>query len=390
MTYKILQGDVLDRLAEFPGGSFHGCLTDPPYALGEKRNMRRATPRESSRGKAAGFMGMEWDSDIPAVEVWAELLRVLKPGAMLLSFGGTRTYHRLMCNIEDAGFEIRDCMMWLFGSGWPKSRNIAKAIQEETGESAKAWSGYGTTLKPAWEPIIVAMKPTDGTFANNALKHEVAGLNVDGSRVPVSDAAYAKNCSGDRGHAQDRQRRSGFQMTCGSASDVGRWPANLILDEETAEMLDRQSGTLTSGANPTVRHSDKTRNVYGAFEGHKCKPVRGVDSGGASRFFYCAKASASERTLADGTQIDHPTMKPLELTTYLARLIIPPPGGRLVVPFSGVASEMIGAIRAGWGEVLGIELSPEYCEMAERRIRDQAPLFHAAYVAERGRTCEQP
>jgi site-specific DNA-methyltransferase (adenine-specific) len=335
---------------------------------------------------------------------------VLVPGAYLLAFGGSRTHHRLMCAIEDAGFEVCDCMMWLYGQGFPKSLDIQKAMDTQDGvegeilnsreehnfcrpegggderlmtsagsretrtihkrapgspESAR-WNGYGTALKPAWEPIIVAMKPTTGTFVDNARKWGVAGINIEAGRIPVDDEDYARNCSGDRGRDQNRTRRMEFGMTAGSASDGGRWPANVILDEEAGALLDEQSGVLTSGANPSKRNSDKTRAIFGRFAGQRtCDPARGADTGGASRFFYCAKANRKER---EGNE--HPTVKPIGLAEYLARLILPPAGRtrRLLTPYSGSGSEMIGALRAGWDESVGIENDPKWCDVARQRI----------------------
>jgi hypothetical protein len=248
-------------------------------------------------------------------------------------------------------------------------------------ESAQRFSGYGTALKPAWEPIIVAMKPCDGTFAENALKWGVAGLNIDGGRIPVEDADYARNCSGDRGYADNRTRGAGFAMGGGSANDSGRWPANVILDEESAAMLDEQTGELTSGANPTRRGSDKFRGVYSAFAGQRgCIAHRGKDTGGASRFFYCAKPSRRER----GEYNTHPTVKPVTLTEYLAKLLLPPEREtprRIVVPFSGSGSEIIGALNAGWDEAVGIEREQKWSDIATRRIQEQMPALFAEACA---------
>lgn len=246
-------------------------------------------------------MGMAWDAVIPGPEVWAEMLRVLKPGAPMLVFGGTRTFHRLVCAIEDAGFLVADTICWLHGQGFPKGKS---------------------QLKPAWEPITVAWK-----------KGTRQPLAIDASRV--------------------------------ESRGLGRWPANVILDSEVVGSLDLQSGMLTSGNNPAKRSADKHRNVYKGWAGAQCLVHRGTDSGGASRFFYCAKASRKER----GEGNTHPTVKPLKLCEYLARLILPPdPKAKLLVPFSGSGSEMIGARRAGWKHVTGIEREPEYVAIAERRM----------------------
>jgi DNA modification methylase len=357
--------------------SFHGCLSDPPYGL--------------------SFMGKQWDKGVPSAETWAEVLRVLKPGSFLLAFGGTRTYHRLTCAIEDAGFEIRDCLMWLYGSGFPKSHDVSKAIDKAAGEKrpriahprtgqtnaygsfsgsmeicepatpdALRFSGYGTALKPAWEPIIVAMKPCEGTFAQNAVTHGVAGLNIEAGRIAGVDTTTIHNSSssymtGRIGQKQPTQE----QYTTGST--LGRWPANVLMDENAAAMLDEQSGeskSRASGYDWTESRNDNptriTRNIKSG--------VHFGDSGGASRFFYVAKASRKER----GEGNTHPTVKPIKLAEYLARLILPPDNGRLLIPFSGSGSEMLGAKRAGWRSITGIELNPEYTQIAEKRLAQAA------------------
>jgi site-specific DNA-methyltransferase (adenine-specific) len=284
-------------------------------------------------------MGMKWDRDVPPVETWIHIARALKPGSPLLAFGGTRTHHRLMCSIEDAGFILADTICWLYGQGFPKGR---------------------TRLKPAWEPIILAFTPGKQR------------LNIEAARIPASDSSYARNCSGDRGHAANRNRQSDYSLGCGSASDAGRWPSNLILDEQSARALDSQSGILTSGANPARRKADKFRQVYAGFRGHSCFPQRGVDRGGASRFFYCAKASQRER----GNGNTHPTVKPLKLLEYLAGLILLPGERRLLVPFSGSGSEVIAARRAGWAEVIGIEKERSYVAISRRRLKAELTTAH--------------
>ncbi len=424
MKYNIVNQDAFEAMAGMPDASFDACFCDPPYGI--------------------GFMGKGWDHGVPPEVVWAELLRVLKPGAFLIAFGGTRTYHRLTCAIEDAGFEIRDCLMWLYGTGFPKSHNVSKALDKAGGISperqaktlkrrregdgvsreklaeivgctessirdweegrarrrgaplefmvpseayrkkladylgyssdertqagltadrrgdescyglghsgnltggpttplAKQFDGYGTALKPAWEPCILAMKPLNGTFANNATTHGVAGLNIDGCRVPTEEQA------------------------------LGRWPANVIHDgcEE-----------VTGDSFPASR------------------------TGSPSRFFYCAKASKAEKnagceslpvkqTKGDGgmnntpddvcgkygsvkaaASNSHPTVKPLALCKYLATLILPPAtrARKIIVPFSGSGSEMLGAAEAGWEDITGIESDTEsgYITIAEARLK---------------------
>jgi len=262
---------------------------------------------------------------------------------MLLAFGGTRTFHRLICAIEEAGFEIRDCLMWLYGSGFPKSLDISKALgkaagaaREVLGELVQRWDGWGSSLKPAWEPIILAMKPLDGTFAENAQRHGVAGLNVDGSRIGNGDAK-------------------------------GRWPANLLLDEGAGRMLDAQSGITTSGAMKHCVGPYPGKNATGFLRGHSGPHNQHGDSGGASRFYYCAKASERDRTCEGRVQNNHPTVKPRSLMEYLCRLITPPGGGLILDPFMGSGSTGIGALLTGNGFV-GIELEPESFETARQRI----------------------
>lgn len=351
-SFNVIQGNALQTLRTLDSNSFDAAFCDPPYGL--------------------EFMGAEWDRGVPGAIVWAELRRVLVPGAVLLAFGGSRTHHRLLSAIEDAGFELLDVIMWLYGQGMPKSLDISKALAAAGGDSAR-WKGFGTALKPAWEPIAVAVKPPAGSYVENVAAWDVAGLNIDASRVEVFDAEYARNCSGDRGHSENRTRRmEGFAQTAGSASDLGRWPANVILDPAAAAALDQQTGVLRSGANPERRNSDKFRNAYGTFVGQtECTPARGADAGGGSRFFYCAKASPSER--GDN---DHPTVKPLELTEYLARLILPPAGRhrRLITPFCGSGSEMVGALRAGWDETVGIEHEAKWVQIARARLARELGL----------------
>jgi DNA modification methylase len=564
--YSIIQGDVLEVTKGFDDNTFDGMLCDPPYGL--------------------SFMGKEWDHGVPSAEVWQEILRTLKPGAFAMVFGGTRTWHRLAVALEDAGFEMRDTLMWLYGSGFPKGYRIDNAVRQLLGEDAVCqcgdnrhntvhtshkhkkdvrkhkgglldgdasllgdvqhssnksldsqvdyqqdcdlcgesvhpslgggqafsqrqecaqgyshfsapsdagvpeqgynpsqvqhndrlsnqdysspdsegidtlkrtrgsnkpvdicespdrkrdnnqdvsysdyisglprcqvcgkpivdiWKGYNVALKPAWEPVLLVRKPLDGTNAQNALKHGCGGLNIDGGRISTKDKWHKRPTPLKPGAIGYLRKDS--PLLGRDTHPKGRWPANLILDEESAAMLDEMSGELSSHGGGTTR----TRGI--AFspvnkQRRKPYPVPKGDSGGASRFFYCAKASSKERnaglegfeeqTTDDGRKksIDnayqrgetlrrnnHPTVKPLALCKYLAILLLPPArlpsengGGRkLLVPFAGSGSEMIGAIQAGWDDITGIEIDPEYCKIAEARIehwikqeRLKAPLF---------------
>ena len=482
--YKITHANIKEWAANYDGPLFDAILCDPPYEL--------------------GFMGKSWDSSGIAFDkdMWADLFKLVKPGGHLLAFSGSRTYHRMAVAIEDAGFEIRDMIEWVYGSGFPKSLNIGKAVDKTNGQAVdwfgkwlREWrkenninqkevaklfpsktggltgcvanwelglnmptneqfnlicktfnlpfeslqeaerefvgkhstdmgglggerlgekggditkgnspyEGYGTALKPAHEPICLARKPIEGTVANNVLKHGTGGLNIDGTRV--QSASNDPNHRGTRGFG----RSSGGHKTSyiGGEKEVqlkeyeqhsGRFPANLIHDgSDEVEAVFPQ--TKNGGGNSTSKRETWLRQ--------ETEPTQYAgDKGSASRFFYTAKASKSERNagldelpdmlLAHSNQakaelkrgntdfareVDtssfnsvkmlknhHPTVKPLSLTKYLANLIKPPTGGRLLVPFSGSGSEMIGALQAGWEYVEGVELTEEYIPIAEARL----------------------
>ena len=384
-----LHNDDVNRvLSEFQPSLYDGAFLDGPYGL--------------------RFMEKAWDSVLPPTEVFRQLLRTCKPGAFLLAFGGPRTFHRLTCNIEDAGWEIRDVISWLYSQGFPKGLNFSKAIDKKFGvegvaqelahspnrgrradhrygfrngefevkspesEQAQIWQGYSSALKPAWEPIILAQAPLTGGFAANALEYGCGGLNIDGCRIGKEggtqrshQAEYPLQPNG----GEDRQHwaRIGHEVI---GLSKGRWPANVILDEKAALELDRQSGTSQSRR---TRNSQAKSNVG---NGITLRPFRGrsdafsgyEDEGGASRFFYVAKANGKERA---GN--DHPTLKPLGLCEHLARLILPPAREtprKLLVPYCGSGSEMIGALKAGWDQVVGIEREQRYVEIAEKRLNE--------------------
>lgn len=345
-------GDCLEVLRTLPDCSVDAVVTDPPYGL--------------------AFMGKQWDYDVPSVEVWAECLRVLKPGGHLLAFAGTRTQHRMAVRIEDAGFEIRDMIAWVYGSGFPKSRNL-------DGE----WAGWGTALKPALEPITVARKPLVGTVAANVLRHGTGALNVDGCRVEASDEytenAVTQGVNTARTSYDPRQVRRTFEP-----SQAGRWPANLIHDvsDEVVGLFPQSEGmkrgTLRRGA--TTGLAMGAHGIYGEMQPMEVQAGYG-DSGSAARFFYCAKASKADR--GDGNT--HPTVKPTELMRYLCRLVTPP-GGVVLDPFMGSGSTGKAAVLEGF-DFIGIERDPAYHAVAEQRInqpiRHQPSLFnpsdHAAF-----------
>lgn len=336
----IHHGDALERIRDMPSSKYHGTLCDPPYGI--------------------SFMGHAWDHGVPSAKLWAEVLRVLKPGAHLLAFGGTRKWHRLACNIEDAGFEIRDTLMWVYGSGFPKSKNLE--------------GGLGTALKPGWEPIILARRPLAGTVEQNVREHGVGAIAIDASRIGGSGGTRRSGQSAYPVDADGKEDRSGSWARTGHtvvSLDVGRWPANVILDEEAGALLDAQSGVLSTNSGVIRRH-----HAAMGYQGGAAGSSRKVkaDSGGASRFFYCAKASRRERDAGceelGGNK--HPTVKPIALTTYLARLILPPiDGARMLTPFCGSGSEMLGALAAGWAHVDGIDSWDEACRTARARIANR-------------------
>ena len=463
---EIYLGKCEEVLKDLPSNSIDTIITDPPYGLGFMgKEWDTFSPESLSNGveKRKSHIG---DREIkrPANEagrydrssqanrqfqefmtsVFAEALRVAKPGAILMAFGGTRTYHRLTCAIEDAGWQIRDCIMWLFGSGFPKSHNIALSIDKKQGLSdrghriatasrhhpdgtfepngeaipaykartaiARAWEGYGTGLKPAWEPIAVAMKPLDGTNADNALEHGVAGFWVDGARIPGTTSIERELDEPSNRNGQSSSFAMKPDPRGGDA--LGRWPANLILDEESARLLDEQTGELASGQ-PMGIKSGGQGNAFGEYAGGI--PVTGFgDSGGASRFFYCAKTSSEERNSgledmdeknvhspsADNRVWDipgshstprknnHPTVKPLSLMRYLCRLTRPPKGGVVLDLFSGSGTTLIAADLED-RKSIGIEMTPEYVEIIKKRVaywhkqKKQAPdIFDAEEIAE--------
>jgi site-specific DNA-methyltransferase (adenine-specific) len=423
MTYQILHGNNLDILPTLADNSIDSIVTDPPYEL--------------------GFMGKKWDSSGIAysVKLWQQCLRVLKPGGHLLSFGGTRTYHRVAVAIEDAGFELRDSIAWLYGSGFPKSLDVSKAIDKNEGHwrgkagetltdnlamaapnyertpkgepitpEAQTWQGWGTALKPAFEPVIVARKPIEGTVANNVLKWGTGGLNIDGSRIGTEERT--NNFAG-RSVALTQERSDAAAGIFagngdGSTTVQGRWPANLILDPYTAELLDEQSGTTKAKPEKVGPQGGNGNFGSGGYDTTRIGRWPEDLGGGASRFFYVAKASKRDRnegleelletTAADmvdrepdsagmnspragagrtsGAKNFHPTVKPTSLMEYLVKLVTPP-NGTVLDPFTGSGSTGKAAILQGF-DFIGIEMTEEYLPIIEGRLK------HAeAKVAER-------
>jgi site-specific DNA-methyltransferase (adenine-specific) len=410
--------------------SIDAVVTDPPYDL--------------------GFMGKDWDKMSVAThpDFWALVLRVLKPGGHCLVFGGTRTFHRVAVALEDAGFEIRDTMMWMYGQGFPKSMNVAQAIEKAGGsqEDVQRWDGWGTALKPAWEPIIMARKPFAGTVVQNVLANGVGGLNIDDSRIPYSGDADQLSATPQgrvtskvgalAGGIQNDRNRNEFDRP----ELIGRFPANVVyshhddcvmvrfkrvkgsntrpehvgagrdgnhtkgiygakeskvtishvdqdgmevvdhwecVDECPAKILDEQSGVTKSTGGRTANITPS--GVYGGGSGigssatKTADEVRGDpgfgDIGGASRFFYQAKAAKKERPVyidADGNKIAHPTVKPLDLVRYLVKMVTPP-GGTVLDPFIGSGTTSEAAIIDGFNWV-GVEMTKEYIPLIEQRV----------------------
>ena len=393
-NYKIHIGDCSEKLPALTKESYSGCLCDPPYGI--------------------NFAGAEWDSGVPSKLIWKKVFDLLLPGSHLIAYGGTRTYHRLACNIEDAGFQIRDnilvvkspsekinkllsslneqqaedlisifgesgLMAWIYGTGMPKSTNISKLMDRVNGASRKVvgtykppgmtkewglkkasdkrtvnifassrnnlditmpgspegiiWDGYGTSLKPVWEPIIVAMKPLEGNYIENARSYGVAGLNIDASRIELMD--------GETPHENEYIR-----------GKSGRWPTNIILSH------DENCGEECVPWCPVPSFKNALGNKK---------------RDGITRFVYCQKPEKRERNegLDEGEVNEHPTLKPIGINKVLANLILPPETGkerRLLVPFCGSGSEMIGALQAGWDFVEGIEKEKTFAEIANKRI----------------------
>lgn len=362
-------GDCIDVLAGMDEGSVDSVVCDPPYHLTsivkrfskekpddvEKNFVNRKTNGQGVspyKRTARGFMGKQWDGGDIAFrpETWAAVLRVLKPGGHLVAFSGTRTYHRMACAIEDAGFEIRDQIGWAYGTGFPKSHNV------------KSMVGWGTALKPAWEPIVLARKPLIGTVAENVLAHGTGGLNIDGCRVGTSDGLnggrYSDNKQGDDGNTYG----SGINLRSSAAytQPEGRWPANIITDG-SAEVLETFPDAPGQQRYVGPEHGERpSRGIYGDFGARPPNEPRG-DSGSAARFFYTAKADADDRL---GSK--HPTVKPLDLMQWLVRFVTPP-GGMVLDPFAGTGTTAEAAWREGFCATI-IEREPEYQNDCRRRM----------------------
>ncbi len=438
----ILDGDCLQLLPGLDANSVDAVVTDPPYGL--------------------AFMGKDWDKFGLGkyqhwTEQWArECLRVLKPGGHLLAFGGTRTSHRLAAGIEDAGFELRDTVQWLYGSGFPKSRDVSKSIDKEAGAKrevigqrntakgdggqgndfltsnsreksiditapatpeAEQWQGWGTAIKPAHEPIIVARKPFKGTVAANVLEWGTGAFNIDGCRIRTNEVIASHHSTNNPRIAMGGAWHEEYQAgDAGKFTQTkGRWPANVVLThldecEPAGERKVRSGNSNVTASKPTDLYGEwsgkvgthyadtdgtETIEAWNCAEGcpvaeldrqsgelhhqdprtRRSRKVTGgqtfdlpgmsacyADSGGASRFFYTAKASRKER----GAFNDHPTVKPLALMRWLVRLVTPP-GGLVLDPFAGSGTTLLAAREEGF-DAIGIELDEHYCEIAAQRL----------------------
>ena len=401
---KIYVGNNFDILKTFPDNSIDSIVTDPPYGLGKEPNAIEVLQSWITTGyheiKGKGFMGKKWDSFVPQPLFWKECYRVLKHGGNLLSFAGTRTYDWVVMGLRIAGFEIRDQIAWVYGSGFPKSHDISKAIDKMMGaerevvgkhqqpaksiytqskvemnkdvnitapstEEAKQWQGWGTALKPALEPIVIARKPLDGTVAQNVLKYGVGGINIDGCRVETEDIMTPRN---------NKVGQNGVFNASGGyvePSKFGRFPANFIHDgsEEVVKLFPREAGGFYR---PNVIDKSYKNNQNINYGGGNVSSQYN-DSGSAARFFYTAKASQTERNWGVDSKNIHPTVKPIDLMRYLVRLVTPK-NGICLDPYMGSGTTAI-ACKAEKINYVGCELDQDYVEIAEARIKAEVVMY---------------
>ena len=439
--HTIIHGDCLEELKKLDDNSVDAVVTDPPYGLSNTKPKQVADvlaawvtgETEAVPAKRGGFMGKDWDSFVPPPAVWAECLRVLKPGGHMAVFAGARTQDLMGLSIRLAGFEIRDTLGWIYGSGFPKSMDVSKAIDKAAGaerevvgrtktpfkvdaaahrgtslqgsvngdfskqvdengyrytehtapatSEAQRWDGWGTALKPAIEPIILARKPLVGTVANNVLAHGVGGLNIDACRVPSTDKAKFPAgvvsdteavYGGGGGMYSDRPRPV-------DKNPSGRFPANVLLDEHAAKEMDKQSGIAKpKPARTGKRGGSAWHGMESLGSPDKCGYWPEDAGGGASRFFpvfkYQAKAPKRERPVIereDGSKIQHPTVKPLALLDWLVTLITPP-GGLVLDPFAGTGTTLQAATNKGFNPI-GIEADADYIQLINKRMEGGTP-----------------
>jgi len=408
----IINADVLKFAAKYEGELFHGMLSDPPYHLTDPRSAKRGYPARNASGEwdntgrieaqgGKGFMGQQWDGGDIAFrpETWAAFLPLLHDGAICMAFAGTRGYHRMATAIEDAGYILHPMLVWAQGSGFPKATRIPN-------NTDFAGHRYGLqAIKPSLEPICVFQKPYRGKPVDSIIRTGSGTFNIDASRIGTDNDLSRKPTA-----AKGWKNSSALNGSMSDEWKGGRWTSNLLLDSESADMMDRQSGQSTSRDRP--RNNQQPTGKNGIYSHRDAVQSFGhTDKGGASRFFfqsdwdaeehdplfYCAKAGRRERDSglegfaenaawngkgsSNGLSVSaainsirnsHPTVKPLKLTKYLASILLPPDlyaPRRLLVPFAGVGSEMIGAMLAGWEEVVGVELSEEYCEIGRARMK---------------------
>jgi DNA modification methylase len=429
----VFHGDCIEVMRQLPDNSVDAVVTDPPYGIGfmgkawdaqfmaETTHRRRQYAGHPNTGSTGGYRSAAAEAGrydlssagLMSFQLWfhdvaAEALRVLKPGGHLLAFGGTRTWHRLAVAIEDAGFDVRDSMAWLYGSGFPKSHDVSKAIDKAAGAerqvvgstitgaaytraerrnadagfesgqvvrditapatpAAEQWQGWGTALKPAHEPIVVARKPLIGTVAENVLRHGTGALNIDGCRIThggdIANADGGGQGAGYEAHNKpSRIYGKGLGGIVAEPHTAGRWPANVILDESQAAELDKQSGSVKGGTWNTTQGARHFNNDGDPTNYATSKTDSTI--GGASRFFYVAKAGKRERPNVDG--IAHPTVKPMALMRYLVRLVTPP-GGTVLEPFAGSGTTIEACVIEGFN-CIAIEREADYLPLIEARL----------------------
>jgi DNA modification methylase len=411
----LFHGDNMDLLRSLPDNSVDAIVTDPPYGLGKEPDALAMLTDWITEGhhdvKGRGFMGKEWDAFVPQPRVWRECRRVLKPGGHLLAFAGTRTQDLMALGLRIAGFEIRDLVAWIYGSGMPKIHNIGKAIDKAAGAErevvrrqtqgrlafapgqdndrsattlditapatpeAQQWEGWANALKPALEPITLARKPFPGTIAANVLQWGTGGLNIDGCRVGTEEVKEKTSIKPERkstgiyGDFGETKRFNGN----GTAHTKGRWPANLIHSgcPEVVRLFPETTGSASPRTN-----KGKGNNCYGEFETVTTQNDAWGDSGSAARFFYTAKASKADR---GGAHNKHPTVKPESLMRYLCRLITPP-GGIVLDPYAGSGTTLVAAREEGF-KYIGAEMDAESVATAERRLREKPlNLFNQDFI----------
>ena len=411
----LVNGDCLEEIQKLvdKGVQVDSIVTDPPYHLTsivERFGKEGSAPAKDKDGafqrQSKGFMGKEWDGGDIAFrkETWELFMKVLKPGGHLLAFSGSRTYHRMAVAIEDAGFDIRDQIMWLYGSGFPKSLNLGKSVDKKLGNErigtgqtkthsnkgmpqaeertaigagafgqeveeeitvgTSEWEGWGTALKPAHEPIVLARKPlSENSIVANVLKHRTGGIHIDACRVEGEKQTRDSNPVMNGGKYAQNENADREEIT---PDTKGRFPSN-VMHDGSEEVLKVFPSTSKSAGGGGVKITGK--NVYGKYNGREYDKTIGYgDEGSVARYFYCPKTSKSEK----GNDNTHPTVKPIKLMKYLCRLVTPK-GGTVLDPFMGSGSTGIAAKDEGF-EFIGIEREKEYFEIAERRVSVASPL----------------